>query len=61
MLEHEAAVAGAALERARSASSHHAAAFSDVPHDWSTFLRRAFLLKAFREGRVPAHAVQRLM
>ena len=60
-LKREAVLADAALERARSASCERAAAFTDMRHEWSTFLRRAFLLKAFQEGRVPAHALERLM
>jgi hypothetical protein len=57
----EAALANAALERARPASCERAAAFADTRHEWSTFLRRAFLLKAVQEGRVPAHALERLL
>jgi hypothetical protein len=57
----EAALADAALERARSASCERAAVFTDTRHEWSTFLRRAFLLKAVQEGRIPAHALERLL
>jgi hypothetical protein len=46
---------------ARAASCERAAAFTDARHEWSTFLRRAFLLKAFQEGRVPPHALGRLL
>jgi Zn-dependent protease len=57
-LKGDAALADAALERARAASCERASLFVATRHEWSTFLRHAFLLKAFREGRVPAYAIQ---
>jgi hypothetical protein len=57
-LQGDAALADAALERAQTASCKRATLSAATRHEWSTFLRRAFLLKAFREGRVPAHAIQ---
>jgi hypothetical protein len=57
-LKGDAALADAALERARATSCERATLSAAMRHEWSTFLRRAFLLKAFREGRVPAYAIQ---
>ena len=57
-LKGEAALTDTALERARTASCERATLFAATRHEWSTFLRRAFLLTAFREGRVPAYAVR---
>jgi hypothetical protein len=50
-------LADAALARARALSCQIATQSADTRDQWSAFLRRAYLLKAFREGRVPAHAV----
>jgi hypothetical protein len=57
-LKGESALIDTALERARTASCERATLFAAARHEWSIFLRRAFLLKAFREGRVPAYAVR---
>ena len=57
-LQGDAALADAAMERAQTASCKRATLSAATRHEWSTFLRRAFMLKAFREGRVPAHAIQ---
>jgi hypothetical protein len=43
------------------ASCEHATLSAAMRNEWSIFLRRAFLLKAFPEGRVPAYAIPRII
>ena len=57
-LKGETALADVALERARAASCERATLFTATRHEWSIFLRRAYLLKAYREGRVPVYAIE---
>src|SRR5262245_23308604 len=56
----EASMADSALERARSMSCELAKSSAYLREEWSSFLRRAYLLKAFREGRLPPYALDRL-
>jgi Zn-dependent protease len=53
----ETKLADAALARARELSCQIATQSTDTRDQWSAFLRRVYVLKAFREGRVPAHAI----
>jgi Zn-dependent protease len=53
----EMARAGAALQRAQSISCELANSSAYLHQEWSSFLRRAYLLGAFQEGRLPAHAL----
>lgn len=53
----EASMADSALERARSMSCELAKSSANLREEWSSFLRRAYLLKAFREGRLPPYAL----
>jgi hypothetical protein len=41
----------------RSLSCQAASSSLDSRDLWPAFLRSAYLVKAFREGRIPAHAV----
>jgi Zn-dependent protease len=54
----EAALAEAALERARALACEQAGAF--LPQQWPTFLRAAYLVRAVLEGRLPRAAIERL-
>jgi hypothetical protein len=45
--------------RARTVDCERATASAGMRHEWSNFLRRAYLLKAFQEGRLPANAHER--
>jgi len=49
--------AGAALQRAQSISCELAKSSAYLHQEWSSFLRRAYLLGAFQEGRLPAQAL----
>jgi hypothetical protein len=53
----ETSVGGSALERVRSISCARARASAYHRDDWSVFLRRAYLLKAFQEGLLPSYAL----
>jgi Zn-dependent protease len=53
----ETKLADAALARARALSCQIATQSADTRDQWSAFLRRAYALKAFREGRVPVQAI----
>ena len=55
----EASMADSALERARSMSCELAKSSAYLHEEWSSFLRRAYLLKTFREGRLPPYALDR--
>jgi Zn-dependent protease len=54
----DAALAATALEEARSISCQRAIASPNLRPEWSTFLRKAYLVKAVQEGRLPAHALE---
>ena len=55
----EVSMSDSALERARSMSCGLAKSSVYLREEWSRFLRRAYLLKAFREGRLPPNALDR--
>jgi Zn-dependent protease len=55
----EVSMAGSALQRARSISCTLAKSTAYLREEWSRFLRRAFQLKAFQEGRLPPYALDR--
>jgi Zn-dependent protease len=55
----QAALADRAFERARTIACERASVSAHLRYQWSTFLRRAYLLKAFQEGRLPPYALDR--
>jgi hypothetical protein len=55
----EVSMAGSALQRARSISCTLAKSSAYLREEWSRFLRRAYQLKAFQEGRLPPYALDR--
>jgi len=55
----QAALADNAFERARRIACERASVSAHLRYQWSIFLRRAYLLKAFQEGRLPPYALDR--
>jgi len=55
----EALLATAALEQARQVACERATSSADMRHEWWRFLRRAYLVKAVLEGRLPGDALWR--
>jgi Zn-dependent protease len=55
----EGVLASTALERARLIACERAAGSSEMRHDWWRFLRRAYLVKAVLEGRLPGDTLRR--
>ena len=55
----QAARADGAFERARTLACERASVSAYLRYQWSIFLRRAYLLKAFQEGRLPSYALDR--
>jgi len=52
-------LANTTLEQARVIACERATGSTELRHDWWRFLRRAYLVKAVLEGRLPRDTLQR--